>query len=274
MLGLLLAAPASTQQLAQWINGQVPVGSDVSAEIVDGKVCISSASPLRIGIGANGSAADLAKLGLRAGVFVNGTTPEDLLVFATGTGTGGIAAGYQTGSLESLPTQRAMPLNVTFTSANIYTITDVNSGSILAQRSYDPQAGIVYGGISLQLSSTPAIGDQFLIDGNQDGVGNNENMRRIIALATSKDAMPGGKTLAEGYNDILSSVGNVSSQAQIAQQALSVVNDQAIQARDKASGVNLDVEAADLIRFQQAYQAAAKTIQIASQLFDTIMQIR
>ena len=269
-----LATPASAQELAQWINEQVPSGSDVKAEVVDAKVRISSASPLRIGVGANGSAADLAKLGLRAGVFVNGATPEDLLVFATGSGTGGVAAGYQTGSLETLPIQRAMPLNVTFTSADSYTITDVNSGSILAQRSYDAQAGIVYGGLNLQLSSTPAAGDQFLIDGNQDGTGNNENMQRIIALATNKDAMPGGKTLAEGYNDILSSVGNVSSQAHIAQQALTVVNDQAIQARDKASGVNLDAEAADLIRFQQAYQAAAKTIQIASQLFDTIMQIR
>ena len=99
-------------------------------------------------------------------------------------------------------------------------------------------------------------------------------MQRIIGLATSKDAMPGGKTMGESYNDILSSVGNVSGQARIAQQAMTVVNQQAIQARDTASGVNLDAEAADLIRFQQAYQAAAKTIQIASQLFDTIVQIR
>ena len=239
-----------------------------------GQLTLSSAAELRLGIGANGSGADLARIGLRAGVFLNGTAPEDLLVFATGTGAGGVAAGYQKGTLDGLTTQRAMPLNVTFTAADSYTITDVNTGSVLAQRSYDPQAGIVYGGLSLQLSSPPAAGDQFLIDDNQDGTGNNANMQRIIGLATSKDAMPGGKTMGESYNDILSSVGNVSGQAKIAQQALTVVNQQAIQARDKASGVNIDAEAADLIRFQQAYQAAAKTIQIASQLFDTIVQIR
>ena len=269
-----LAAPASAAQVVQWINNQVPSGSDVKAELIDGKVRISSATELRLGIGANGTAADLAKLGLRAGVFVNGTTPEDLLVFATGTGSGGVAAGYQKGTLDGLRTQRAMPLNVNFTTADNYTITDVNTGSVLAERSYDPQVGIVYGGLTLQLSSPPAAGDRFLIDDNRNGSGNNENMQRIIGLATSKDAMPGGKTLNESYNDILSSVGNVSSQAKISQQALTVVNDQAIQARDKASGVNLDAEAADLIRFQQAYQAAAKTIQIASQLFDSIIQIR
>ena len=62
--------------------------------------------------------------------------------------------------------------------------------------------------------------------------------------------------------------------AKITQQALTVVNDQAKQSRDKVSGVNLDDEAADLIRFQQAYQAAAKSLQISGQLFDSIVQIR
>jgi flagellar hook-associated protein 1 FlgK len=69
-------------------------------------------------------------------------------------------------------------------------------------------------------------------------------------------------------------VGNAAQQAKITQQALTVVNAQAKQSRDKVSGVNLDDEAADLIRFQQAYQAAAKSLQISGQLFDSIVQIR
>ena len=59
----------------------------------------------------------------------------------------------------------------------------------------------------------------------------------------------------------------------ITQQALTVVNDQAIQARDKVSGVNLDDEAAALIRYQQAYQACAKALQVSSELFDSIVRI-
>jgi flagellar hook-associated protein FlgK len=53
-----------------------------------------------------------------------------------------------------------------------------------------------------------------------------------------------------------------------------VVKDQAVQARDKISGVSLDEEAADLIRYQQAYQANAKVMQTASTLFDAILGIR
>jgi flagellar hook-associated protein FlgK len=53
-----------------------------------------------------------------------------------------------------------------------------------------------------------------------------------------------------------------------------VVNDQAVSARDQVSGVSMDQEAADLIRFQQAYQASAKVLQVASQIFDSILQVR
>jgi flagellar hook-associated protein FlgK len=53
-----------------------------------------------------------------------------------------------------------------------------------------------------------------------------------------------------------------------------IVNEQAVEARDKVSGVSLDEEAADLVRFQQAYQASARIIQTANQLFDAILQVR
>jgi flagellar hook-associated protein FlgK len=83
----------------------------------------------------------------------------------------------------------------------------------------------------------------------------------------------GGRTIAESYEETVGKVGNFSNQATIAQKALQVVNDQAIEARDKVSGVSLDEEAADLIRFQQAYQASAKAMQVANTLFDAILQV-
>ena len=68
-------------------------------------------------------------------------------------------------------------------------------------------------------------------------------------------------------------MGNIATQASVSQQALQVVNDQAVQARATSSGVDMNTEAANLIRFQQAYQAAAKSIQIANTLFTTITQL-
>ena len=69
-------------------------------------------------------------------------------------------------------------------------------------------------------------------------------------------------------------MGNKATLSRISQEALQVVYDQAVESRDAISGVSLDKEAADLIRFQQAYQASAQVIQVASKLFDSILGLR
>jgi len=68
--------------------------------------------------------------------------------------------------------------------------------------------------------------------------------------------------------------GNTSALAKISQDALQAVHDQAVVEKDKLSGVSLDQEAADLIRFQQAYQASAQIIQTSTKMFDSILGIR
>jgi flagellar hook-associated protein 1 FlgK len=84
----------------------------------------------------------------------------------------------------------------------------------------------------------------------------------------------GGKTISASYIDHVNDMGNVSRQASIAKEALTVVHDQAVAARDQVSGVSLDEEAANLIRFQQAYQASAKVMQVAGTLFDAVLAVR
>jgi flagellar hook-associated protein FlgK len=66
-------------------------------------------------------------------------------------------------------------------------------------------------------------------------------------------------------------VGNKATLSRISKEALEVVYEQAVEAKDSVSGVSLDSEAADLIRFQQAYQASAQVLQTANKLFDTVL---
>jgi flagellar hook-associated protein FlgK len=163
-----------------------------------------------------------------------------------------------------------------FDSETHYTLTDINTGTVLASRNFDPsqlEPGISYQGLKVSFSNPPKPGDVFTLDGNRDGTGNNENILAIVDLG-SKAIMGNGKTFAASYIDHVNDVGNVARQASIAQSALMVVKDQAVAAKDGVSGVSLDQEAADLIRFQQAYQAAAKVMQIAGQLFDSVLQVR
>lgn len=128
-------------------------------------------------------------------------------------------------------------------------------------------------GLKLDFSSQPKKGDQFTIDGNTDGIGNNEAMLQLADLEGAK-LMPGGLTMTEAYIEGVSQVGNVARQADIAKQALNVVYQQAVQARDTVSGVSLDEEASALVRFQQAYQANAKVMQTSMTLFESILQVR
>jgi flagellar hook-associated protein FlgK len=227
--------------------------------------------------------AELAKLGLRTGVYIDGAVQEDLLVFVSA-GSGTITGSYDASmadpaalNLKRIDALRTEKYDVTFTSEKQYQITWRNPSTgvktILAEREYDPKQGIEYRGVHLMLNRPPVTGDTFLIDGNQDGTGNNQNMLDIVALQT-KGVVGGngGRTISQAYEEQLGRVGNFASQAKIAQDALKVVNDQAIESRDKVSGVSLDSEAADLIRFQQAYQASAKAMQVSGDLFDAILQ--
>jgi flagellar hook-associated protein FlgK len=231
-------------------------------------------TPIELGFG-TGTPADLAQLGLRTGVFIEGAAKEDLLVFVTGAGTASVAASYSGKPVDAQQSLRAQPLELNFTTATHYRIRDVNTDTIVAERDFDPSQlspGVTYQGLQLTFSTPPAAGDVYKVDGNADGTGNNENMLAIAAMENKN--LVGNKTLGTAYIDHVNNVGNTARQATIAQAALKVIHEQAVIAKDQVSGVSLDQEAADLIRFQQAYQAAAKVLQVGSQLFDSILQVR
>ena len=103
--------------------------------------------------------------------------------------------------------------------------------------------------------------------------GDNSNMVLLSRLQT-EDVMTDGGSLTDGYNSIVTSVGSQVTLAKISREALQVVYDQAVAENDQVSGVNLDEEAADLIRYQQAFQASAKIIEVSSKLFDAILAVR
>jgi flagellar hook-associated protein FlgK len=222
-----------------------------------------------------GSPADMAKLGLRTGAYIDGGCPDDLLLFVTGKGSANVAVGFS-GEPDNLrDSLRTQSLMVKFTAADRYSIIDAKTGTQLADRHYDPtvlEPVVEFEGLELKLTHAPTVGDTFKIDGNFDGLGNNVNILDVVDL--NKKPVVNGKTIANMYIDQINNVGNLAQQAIITQEALTVVNDQAVAARDKVSGVNLDDEAAALIRYQQAYQACAKALQVSGELFDSIIQIR
>lgn len=241
-----------------------------------------SNDPISLELIGTGTPADLNAIGLDTTVSVSGVVDENIGVFiqgSNGSGTSTLTTELVSSGIGFVDGIRDRVYEVDFINANTYRITDTQTETVLAERSYDGETTISYQGVQIFLDRAAEAGDRFTIDGNNtgqgqsfDAQGNNSNILRVVAL--ENQPVIGGKSLAESYLDFIGDVGNQAVQAEISQDALEVLRDQAIEARDRVSGVNLDQEAADLIKFQQAYQASAQILQVATRLFDAMLQVR
>ncbi len=131
---------------------------------------------------------------------------------------------------------------------------------------------ISFGGVSFTISGAPANGDQFTISPNTGGVGDNRNALQLAALQTS-NTLAGGNTYQTAYSSMVAQVGNKAKELEVTSASADKLVEQSVEAQQSESGVNLDEEAANMMRYQQAYQAAAKVMQTAGQLFDLLLTL-
>lgn len=213
--------------------------------------------------------------------------PLRSLAASTNTGSGEISAGVvsdiNNAVFQSTPGQLSPPVLVRFTASNSYDIYDNSNTAapvlLEAGISYNPATGgdvfPTPGGLDhgyrIQLSGSPAAGDEFSSEYNTGGIGDNRNALLLSALANNKLMANGTASINDSYSSLVADVGTGTKQAELNMLAQNRVLDQAISTREAVSGVNLDEEAANLIRFQQAYQAAAQMISVANSLFDTLL---
>ncbi|HAK90915.1 MAG TPA: flagellar hook-associated protein FlgK, partial [Massilia timonae] len=111
------------------------------------------------------------------------------------------------------------------------------------------------------------------IAANNSGVGDTRNIAALGELQTKNIFKNGTATLQSSYAQMVSQVGNKTREVQINAEAGNALLAQAQGAHADVAGVNLDEEATNLIKYQQAYQAASKVMQIAGTIFDTLLSI-
>ena len=252
------------------LSGDIQAGINITATRSSGD---TSERSIALTLSETGSATDLAKLGFATTLQAPKALSEDLVVFTTGSlgNTAALSASYTKAATDPLQL-RTSTLEVTFTSDSVYQIRDTQDATVLAQRTYVPGQPIAYQNLQVALTGTPKSGDVFTIDNNRDGFGSNDNLLRLIEVESAK-VLGNDETLHDAYLGLLNQAGSTARQAQVTQEALQVVYEQANEARDQVAGVNLDEEAANLIRFQQSYQASARLLQTANQLFDAILRL-
>jgi flagellar hook-associated protein 1 len=137
--------------------------------------------------------------------------------------------------------------------------------------STDPLAGD-YFGFQLRMDGNPAAGDRFALSYNTGGVSDNRNARALAGLQTA-DTLDNGRVSYEGaVRSLVGFIGVETRSARTETSSAELVLNQTRASRDQYSGVNLDEEAANLVRFEQAYQAMAQVIATARLLMDTILE--
>lgn len=154
-------------------------------------------------------------------------------------------------------------------------------GETLGSVAYDPQtqsAGTAleidlpdYGSFTVQASGTPADGDRFVVEVNEAGVGDNANALNLARLADQGSLNNGRASYQDFYSSVVGKVGTETQRAQTNAEAQKRILDQATADRESVSGVNLEEEAINMLKFQQAFQANAQVITVANSLFQTIL---
>ncbi len=171
------------------------------------------------------------------------------------------------------------PVTLTFLADGSFTATGLGPGNPPPDNvgpppsyNYTPGQAIVLNGWSLTLRGAPVAGDSFAITpspsaNQQQNAGNAVGVLALRDLATFD-----GVAMSNGYAALLTDMGTRVQGAQFAASYSAGVASSTEAARAAVSGVNLDEEAARLLQYQQAYQAAAKYMQIAQGMFDTLLQ--
>ncbi|HEY0332886.1 MAG TPA: flagellar hook-associated protein FlgK [Stenotrophomonas sp.] len=157
------------------------------------------------------------------------------------------------------------PSSVEFIDATQYTIDGAGPYTYTAGQT------ISANGWSFTLDGAPSAGDSFSMGPTGAGSSDNGNAKLLADVENSKVFNGGTISLNSALSGLTTSVGSAARSADYASQAQLVINDQAQAARDSVSGVNLDEEASDMLRLQQAYQAASQIISTADTMFQSIL---
>jgi len=193
---------------------------------------------------------------------------EDLIVVA---GPGNLEIGGSvTHGNGTEPDDRTVTLNVVDDSTGEVELLDQATGHRLGGGILDGNGQVEIAGFSLTLSAGYTTGDSFGIEASSSGTGDARGLTALAALRTRDNASGLG-----GFHAILTEirteVGGLTAAAQIKQEVAEAQHESAQAAHQAAAGVDLDTEAANLMKYQQAYQANARVMTVAQELFSTLM---
>ena len=202
-------------------------------------------------------------------VTMSNLPTEDFIVVMTGSGARSVSAVYDKPVSNNI--QDELLVEVMNDSGTLLEIFDKDTGHSIATRVIDDNGKTEALGMGITLNGKGEKSDKFLIAENTDGTGDSRNLDRILKLQNSHANGQYSEGFQKIFSTLVSGVGASVQSGDLSLEALSANRDAAMEAEASFSGVNLDSEAAALLEFQQAYQASARILQTARELFRTLI---
>ena len=251
---------AGSSYLIEPVRGAAQNITVNSALVADPRL-IAAAGPLRTAVGAGNTGAATVSPGSAGPGYPGALAALPISLSYQGGGLTNFPAGTIVSVAGGAPVLIAAPTDsVAYSSGADITLLDSLSSA--------PPSGFTFA-----ITGLPNNGDTFSIVSNSGATADGRNALSLGLLQT-QDTMSGGTaSYQETYAQLVGQVGNRTRQVEVSSQAQQGLLAQAEASRDSLSGVNLDEEAANLIRYQQAYQASARALEIGATLFDTILAI-
>lgn len=245
------------------------LGSDLTLTRTGNKLNLSSTANDNSQALADGS----ASVSIASNTLQIDTAPEDFIVALSDTSANAmrrISADLGT----TAPKPPLLPdLKIKILTASTLEIIDARSGVSLANRNWKADEPVSYLGLTFTMTGAAAIGDVFNVINDPTRTGDNRNAIRIAEMATKSIFGPKQGTFQSVYTSVAAEMGSTVSSATMVASASQQQASDLQSAYEAKTGVNLDREASDLIRYQQAYQAAAQVVSTARDLFQTILKI-
>ncbi len=210
---------------------------------------------------------------------ISSEVPEDLLVTMTGLSSadrGSLIASYPTSVTRQDPVIPDVTVRIISPASGDtpgqLEIFDSVSKKSLATRAYTSGQPVEYLGLSFHVTGDPSANDEFTITADTTRSGDNRNGILLAGLANSDLFGAQSGSFQDNYTTAASQLGSATQAAVDNASATKQLMSGLTAAYDSVTGVSLDTEAADLLRYQQAYQASAQVIQTARTMFDTILK--
>lgn len=165
------------------------------------------------------------------------------------------------------------PVDIVFDDAGTYRIFDGGGVDLTGPLPYTDGGDISFNGWTLQISGVPQTGDRFSVTSTGANSGDNGNSLALTKISTLKIFGNGQRSLGDLSANMVSTVGSITARSSEDLAVQSALRQQLELDIESVSGVNLDEEAVNLLRYQEAYMAASRIISVANDLFNTLLGV-